>query len=72
MVPSALRMCLPTSVNLEISLTDEPTSQPDLDNPSLRCSSQIILGCVKVTIKVIHHWQSKRFHTVESGTSLNS
>lgn len=34
-VPSTLRMCLPTSVNLEISLTDEPTSQPELDSPSL-------------------------------------
>lgn len=27
--------------------------QPDADNPLLRFSSQVILGCVKVTVKAI-------------------
>lgn len=29
-----------------------PTDQPDLDSPSLRISSQMILDCVKSTIKL--------------------
>lgn len=31
-----------------------PTGQSDLDNPSLRYSSQVILSCVKLTIQSNH------------------
>lgn len=29
------------------------TGQPSVDNPSLRLSSQVILGCVKLTVKAV-------------------
>lgn len=45
---------LPTLVNLlRQSPTDMPTDQPSVDNPSLRHSSQDILGCVKLTEQTI-------------------
>lgn len=30
--------------------TDRPTAHPDLDNPLLRFSSWVILGCIKLTV----------------------
>ena len=36
-------------------LPDLPTGQLDLDNPSLRLSSQVILGCIKLTVKATNH-----------------
>lgn len=37
------------------SPTDVATDQPDLDNPSFRFFSQVILSCAKLTIKTSHH-----------------
>lgn len=36
-----------------------PTGQPDLDDPSLRLFSQVIVGCVKLTVKTNHHIHCK-------------
>lgn len=44
---------LPTSV--KTILIDMPTGQPVLDTTSLRQSSQVILGCVQLPIKVDCH-----------------
>lgn len=37
------------------SRIDIPTSQPNLDSPSRRLDSQVILNCVRVIIKASHH-----------------
>lgn len=47
-------LALPTPVNLIMVPTDTPMGQPNIDRPSLRLSSGVILGCVKLTIKARH------------------
>lgn len=41
--------------NLRKFLKGMPRSQPNLDSFSLRLSSQVILDCIKLTIKANHH-----------------
>lgn len=40
------------------------TSQPDLDNSSSSLSSQVILSCVKLTIKTNYHTLSQKIDRV--------
>lgn len=53
---------------INIVTTDIPTSQADLDNPSLRFPSQVILGHVKSTIKINHH--RPQYLSISLGKSL--
>jgi hypothetical protein len=46
---------LPISMNIiRINPRDMPLDQPNLDNPSLRTSSQVTLDWIKLTIKTNH------------------
>lgn len=50
---------LPTPTNLlRQSPTDKPTAQPNVDKLSLRPSSQVVLGFVKLMIETYHHRSS--------------
>lgn len=56
--PQAKRTVLPTPANLTKTIPHkltQPTGQPTVDRPSLRISSQVTLGFVKMTIKACHH-----------------
>lgn len=48
---------LPHQLKIKTTARDMPTGQPDLGRPSLRLSSQVTLGCDKVTFKMNHHWE---------------
>lgn len=48
---------LPHQLKIKTIARDMPTNQPDLGRPSLRLSSQVTLGCDKVTFKMNHHWE---------------
>lgn len=54
-LPTYMLEC-PISINtIGQSPTDMATDRPDLDNPSLRFFSQVILSCAKLTMKTNHH-----------------
>lgn len=45
---------LPTLINLIKTIpTCTPVGQPNVDNPLLRLSAQVILGCVKLKLKAV-------------------
>lgn len=46
-----------TTMNNQDNRRDTPTGQPGLGNHSLETPSQIILGCVKLTVKANHGTQ---------------
>lgn len=54
MVPSTFRLCLPTPIKASKIIPNRHAhSQDDLDSPSLRFPSQVVLACTKSAIRAV-------------------